>query len=320
MSQKENRDLGLGVKSGPVAARGLNKDGSFNVERTGISRFSTSEVYHSLISMSWGKFGALLLTFYVADNIIFAFLYMMAGPENFTGVGGQTWFEQFLDMFFFSSQTVTTLGYGRTAPVGTLASTIAAIESMIGLLGFALVTGLLYARVSRPDAKILFSKNGVIAPYRDGKAFMFRMVNKRSNQLIEVEAEVVVSMTDKKSGNRIFEAMPLERSKINFFPMNWTVVHPIDEKSPLWGITKEELANSDIEFIILLKGFDDTFSQTIYSRTSYFREEILWGKKFTGMLSVGANGKRVMDISKLDDMEEAPLPEEKREAKNMEHA
>jgi inward rectifier potassium channel len=210
-----------------------------------------------------------------------------------------------LDAFFFSAQTLTTVGYGHLSPRSHLASAVAALESLLGLLSFALATGLLYGRFSRPHAQISFSQKGVVAPYRGGTGFMFRFVNRRSNQLIEVEAAVSLSFNDAASGIRRFVTLPLERNKINLFPTNWTVVHSIDGASPLQGMQDMDLRQSQAEFIVLIKAFDDTFAQTIYQRTSYTAEEVLWGHRFKPMSSYGEHGRMDVDVALLDAVEPA---------------
>lgn len=300
-------DLGLGTKTG--TSRGVNKDGSFNVRRKGQARFRPYELYHQLITMSAPKFLLLVVCAYTLVNLIFASIYYLIGMQHLAGIApGASESQRFMEAFFFSSQTLTTLGYGRIAPVGSLASTVAAVESLLGLLTFAVATGLLYGRFSRPRAKILYSHHGVIAPYRDTTGFMFRIVNQRTNQLIEVEATVSMSFQPKDRPGRAFLGLKLEREKISLFPTNWTLVHPIIEGSPLYGVTEDEFRKMDAEFIILIKAFDDTFAQTVYSRSSYKHTEIIWGAKFKPMFTQ-EEGTSVLDITLIDDMERVKLPE-----------
>jgi inward rectifier potassium channel len=183
-------DLGLGTKDGP--SRGVNKDGSFNLRRTGVPRFRPYELYHQLITMPVHRFALLMLAGNILANLLFAGIYLTVGMEHFDRTGGPGLLDRFLDAFFFSTQTLTTVGNGHIHPVSPLASAVAALESLLGLMGFALACGLVYGRFSRPHARILFTQRAVIAPYRDMTAFMFRIVNERSNQLIEVEAHVTL--------------------------------------------------------------------------------------------------------------------------------
>jgi len=296
-----NDDLGLGLKAGP--GRSVNKDGTVNVRRLGMPRFRTYELYHHLITMGGFRFLCLVLLGYLLVNALFATLYMGIGMENFVRPGGESFLDRMLDAFFFSAQTLTTVGYGHITPKSHLASTVAAVESLLGLLSFAMATGLLYGRFSRPHAQIRFSRNVLVAPYRTITGFMFRFVNRRSNQLIEVEATVVLSVLDPETRTRRFLPLPLERSRISLFPTNWTVVHPIDEASPMFGLNDSDLRNSQAEFIVLIKAFDDTFSQTIYQRTSYTADEVQWGARFKPMSTHAEDGRMAMDIELLDETE-----------------
>jgi inward rectifier potassium channel len=223
---------------------------------------------------------------------------MLVGIDHLGGITGKTVFGQFLDAFFFSGQTITTVGYGAIHPIGFWASIVSLIESMSGLLGFALATGLLYGRFSRPNAKIMYSKNAVIAPYRGITAFEFRIANARKNQLIEVDTLVMLSMRLTENGQtvrRYFE-LPLERKQINFFPLPWTIVHPINEDSPMYGINFDELKESGAEFMILIKAFDDTFSQSVHSRSSYSIDELIWGAKFKNIYVESSKGITAVDM------------------------
>ncbi len=298
-------DLGLGTRPGP--GRSVNKDGTFNVRRLGLPTFRGYELYHSLITMGGFRFLGLLFLGFLATNALFAAVYLSIGMDHFVRPGGEGRLDRMLDAFFFSAQTLTTVGYGHISPKSHLVSAVAALESLLGLLSFALATGLLYGRFSRPHAQIRFSAHGVVAPYRGITGFMFRFVNRRSNQLIEVEATVSLSYLDGESDTRRFVTLPLERSKINLFPTSWTVVHPIDEASPLAGMTDGNLRKAQAEFIVLIKAFDDTFSQSIYQRTSYTADEVLWNHRFKPMSAFGADGVTEMEVDQLDATEAADV-------------
>jgi inward rectifier potassium channel len=305
MAEKK-KDIGFGKSTGNNSSRGLNPDGTFNVQREGISFFKAFELYHWLIAMSWKKFSLVVLMWYSIINLVFALLYHFVAPHELAGMDHESGMQHFMEEFFFSSQTLTTLGYGRIAPVGMGASTIAAVESMFGLMGFALFTGLLYGRFSRPVAKIMYSDNAVVAPYENINGLMFRIVNQRTNQLIETEAEVYTIYRD-KSGKSDFTLLELEMKKINLFPLSWTIVHPIDEKSPFFGMSEEEFRSSRPEIFIIIKAFDDTFSQTVYSRRSYIAEEVVWGAKFITMVEVDEAGVRKLHLNKLNAYNKAAL-------------
>jgi inward rectifier potassium channel len=222
---------------------------------------------------------------------------------------GTTMTERFWEAFFFSTQSLTTVGYGRLNPVGLGASIVAAVESMIGLLGFALATGLLYGRFSRPVAKILYSKLAIIAPYRGMNGLMVRIANKRKNELIEVEAQMLMSHVEIDAGREVrrFEFLRLELKRINVLSMTWTIVHPIDDTSPMHGMKPEDFKKKKIECVVWLKGFDESFSQTIYSRSSYRYDEIEYGAKFIPLVSPGRKGSVVVALDKIHDFEKAEL-------------
>ncbi len=282
LPEDEFKDLGFGTKASSQKKRLLNSDGSFNVERRGLPLKQSLSFYHSLLNISWPKFHLIVFTAYIIINLIFASVYMLIGVQHLNGIVGKTLIENYWESFLFSVQTFTTVGYGGISPAGFLAGAVSAIESLVGLMGFALATGLVYGRFSRPIAKIIYSKNAIIAPYRDNTAFEFRIANARKNQLIEVNIQVMLSMKESdgdKKGRRFYE-LKLERQKVNFFALSWTVVHPINDDSPLNGFTEKDLIESDAEFLILLKAFDDTFSQTVHSRASYKYDEVIWGARF----------------------------------------
>ncbi len=304
--KKKFNDLGLGTKNDIGGYRALNKDGSFNVKKTNIPFFERLNFFHSLITMPWSRFFGLVLLAYFMVNITFASIYTLIGVENLTGMESTTTFNDFIEAFFFSAQTITTLGYGRVAPLGHLANSVAAIESMLGLLGFALATGMLYGRFSRPSAKIRYSTHAVIAPYQDINGFMFRVVNPQNNELLEVEVQVNLAMQRKNSELRDFYSLELERPKVAFMPYMWTIVHPISEASPLYGLTEKEVLEKDAEFIISMKAFDESSSQTVYSRSSYKANEIHWGQKFVYATTRESNGISI-DVGKIDKTENAIL-------------
>lgn len=300
------QDLGLGTKAGFSTTRTLNKDGSFNVIKHNIPLAERLNVFHSLVTMPLSHFMAVILSAYFVTNVVFASIYVLIGVEHLTGIEAETPIGAFAEAFFFSSQTITTLGYGRVAPIGTLANTVAAIESMMGLLGFAMATGLGYGRFSKPRSRIKYSQHAVVAPYRDINGFMFRVVNPQSNQLLEVEATVSLSIRRKDSAQRDFFLLELERPKVVFLPLMWTIVHPIDERSPLYGMDEQTLNALAGEFIVTMKAYDESFSQTVYSRSSYLASEVRWSEKFAYIYQQ-EQGAIALDVSRMDETERAPL-------------
>ena len=298
--QSPSFDPGLTQQFTAPFRRIINKDGTFNVHRRG-GTWRDFHPYLQLINMSWPAFLGSLFLGYVAINTIFATLYFCFAPHGLTGIDAPNALSRFLSLFFFSSQTLSTVGYGIIAPKENAANVIAALEALVGVLGFALATGLLFGRVSRPSAKIGFSENVLIAPYQDGFSLQFRVVNRRRNDLVELEARVLLTGVERRDGRntRTYKALKLERDKVLFLPLTWTIVHPIDEESPLRGLSAEDLAAQQAEFMILIKAYDDTFSQTVLSRYSYRHDEIMWNRRFAPAFEVDGQGDMVLELQKV---------------------
>ena len=244
--RKFNPEDDLGFGSQPVMKNQplLNRDGSTNVTRRGHAFFNSTDNYHNLISMRWGKFWLIVLSGYLIINVLFALIYMLVGVRYLDGADGHTFIDNFFNAFFFSAQTMSTVGYGHISPTGMAANSVAALESMLGLLTFALATGLLYGRFSRPSAKLIYSKNLLVAPYKgQGKGLMFRVANKRKNLLIDLNAEVIFSYNADVDGKpvRRFFPLELERKRVSLLTLSWTIVHPLDENSPLRDMTTDDL-------------------------------------------------------------------------------
>jgi inward rectifier potassium channel len=301
------RDLGFGaVVSRESRQRLLNRDGSFNVARTGLGLTASLNPYHTLLNLSWRKFFGLTMLFYFGANVIFAIAYLLCGPGALSVPARTGVQNHFLQAFFFSIHTLATIGYGTITPVGVAANVIVSIESFIGLFGLALCTSLLFARFSRPTARILFSDQAVIAPYQGITAFQFRIANMRRNQIIELEAKVLYARFEEVDGHlvRRFYPLKLERDKVVFFPLSWTIVHPIDETSPFFGMSDEDLRAAKGEFLVLLTGFDETFSQTVNTRSSYLAEEIVWNARFADIFNrPSEDGLLTIDVRKLHSIE-----------------
>jgi inward rectifier potassium channel len=284
-------DPGLTNQFTGALQRAINRDGTFNVRHRGVS-WRDFHPYLTLIRMSWPEFFAVAIASYLVLNTVFASIYWLVGPEQLAGTGAPTELRRFLNVFFFSAQTLTTVGYGGMSPLGLAANIVASIEAMFGVFGFALGTGLLFGRFSKPSARIAFSANALIAPYQDGTSLQFRVVNRRPNLIMEVEARVMLMTVERIDGTlkRNYEVLNLERPGIYFFPVTWTVVHPITPESPLFGRTEADLERLQAELLILIKGYDDTFSQTVSARYSYRYDEIAWGARFTPAFEIDDGG------------------------------
>jgi len=297
---KRTFDPGLTTQYTGQLRRAINKDGSYNVNRRG-TRWRDIHPYLHLISMGWPSFLVLVFVAYLAANTIFAALYFSLGPGHLAGGDAPDKFDRFLNAFFFSAHTLTTVGYGNISPSAISSNILAVIEALIGLLGFALATGILFGRFSRPSARIGYSERALIAPYEERTSLQFRIVNRRPNALMEMEATVILMTVNGESGNlkREFQRLPLERDSVNMLPLTWTIVHPIDEASPFFGKAAEDLTRLQAEVIIMIKGFDETFGQSVHSRYSYRYDEIEWNAKFTPSFDFDENGDMVLNIDKV---------------------
>jgi inward rectifier potassium channel len=306
--QARDRDLGFGsVVSRESRQRLLNRDGSFNVTRSGLGFLDSFAPYHLLLTTSWRGFLAAVGVAYLALNLIFAVAYLTCGSDALVGSGAALMGGRFAQAFFFSVQTFATIGYGQVAPNGLAANTVVTVEALVGLMYQALATGLLFARFTRPTPSLLFSREAVVAPYRDGRGLMFRLANRRRTEIIELSAQVLFSALepDGRGGTvRRYALLPLERNKVTFFPLSWTLVHPIDEASPLAGRTGEELERAEAEILVLLSGIDEALEQTVHARSSYQAHEIVWNARFQSMyLKTDARSRVSVDISRVHDIE-----------------
>jgi inward rectifier potassium channel len=306
---KPSFDPGFTEKYRGDLRRIINLDGQFNVRRRGAT-WRDVHPYLFMINTSWPIFVAIVFAAFVIANLVFAFVYLGIGVEHLQGAESSTASSRFLDAFFFSAQTFTTVGYGRISPIGFWANLVAAFQALLGLMAFAIGTGLLFGRFSRPAARLAFSRQMVVAPYRSGTSLQFRVANRRSNNLMDIEARMLLSTVEPSDHGlvRKYSPLTLERSSVLFLPLTWTVVHPIDETSPLWGRTAEDFARGQAEFLILIKAFDDTFFQTVHVRRSYRYEEVVWGARFVPAFDVDARGEMVLDLSRLSEISPSQNP------------
>lgn len=312
LSEVEKRDLGFGsVVTRGSRQRFLNQDGTFNVRRTGLSPLTSLNLYHTLLAMSWSTFLLLVLLLYFISNIVFGALYAANGPGAIVDTSAEPMGNIFVRGFFFSVQTFATIGYGTIHPAGLFPNLLVTIESYYSLLANALITGLVFARFARPTAKIIFSDVAVVAPYRGITGLMVRLVNGRSNQLIEVRATMIYARFVDEGARRVrrFDALELERDKVSFLPLAWTIVHPITRDSPLYGITRDEVERTDAEILVLINGTDETFAAVVHTRSSYKPEEVRVGYKFVNIYNEVEEGEAIsINVRKLSAIEPAELP------------
>ena len=309
---EDKNDLGFGAVVGADSKqRLLNKDGTFNVRRRGLRWFESHSPYHVALNASWPRFLLACVATYTALNVLFAAAFWLCGNDALIGessrdLGGAMW-----RMFFFSVETFATIGYGDITPVGFPAHAVMVAESLTALMSQALITGLLFARFSRPTAAIRFSTSMVVAPFKGGRGLMMRMANMRDNQIIDLTARINCSWLEAGTAGigRKFQLLGLERSDVMLFPLSWTLVHPITEESPLWGLSDQDLRKAEFEFLVLITGIDETFSQKVNARSSYKPAEIVWGARFRNIFNPpDENGRLSIDIHRIDESDPTPLP------------
>jgi inward rectifier potassium channel len=304
-----NNDTGFGNNASSYGGRFINRDGSFNMRKEGLSFLNRYSVYHHMLTMPRWKFIGILVLFYLLINVVYATIYLLIGIDQLQGVIAQTPWGKFKEAYFFSTETFTTVGYGRVNPMGDGANFVAAIESMNGFLSFALATGLMFGRFSRPRAFLAFSDFALIAPYKGSTGLMFRFASYKDNHtLTDVQIRVNIGLKVQENGAAAeyrYYDLDLERSKVESLPMNWTVVHPITEKSPLQGFTAEDMKTADVELYVLIRGFDDVYSNLVQQRTSYTFEEIKFNRKFIPMYRESEDGKTtILELHKLNEFVE----------------
>ncbi|MDQ5928719.1 MAG: inward rectifier potassium channel [Bacteroidota bacterium] len=304
LKAKTDQNTGFGANSNNYGGRFINKNGSPNIQKKGLTFWHRISLYHTLIDMPVWKFIIIVLFFYISINFIFAILYYHIGIEFLEGITAtESKWDQFFKAYFFSTQTFTTVGYGHISPKGFLTSALAATEALIGLLSFAIATGLFFGRFSKPTAFLKFSHNALISPYKEITGLMIRMTPYKNTNFTDAEAKITLGMSLEENGLMVnkFYTLDLELNRINGLTLSWTLVHPINEQSPIYGFTKEDFENIHGELIVNVKTFDDMFSTTVASRTSYTFDEIVYGAKFEPMYTRSVDeSKTILDLDKLN--------------------
>ncbi|MBP2833912.1 ion transporter [Aquimarina sp. U1-2] len=298
---KKIKDPGVGMSSNKRAKRFISSDGSFNIKHVNRPS-SVSESYEYLISISWSKFFLWVLLGYISINVVFATVYLCIGISGITKSTGN-FFGDFWNAFFFSAQTITTVGYGKMAPKGMLLGVISSFEALIGLLSFSFVTGLLYGRFSKPKANIQFSESIILRKFKEVDCIMFRLMSRSTNIMIRPRIEATLSLTqqgeDKKYVNNFYN-LKLERNSITYLPTTWTVVHAIDESSPLYDFDRQELSQLHGEILLLITYYDESFTQEVHQAHSYILKNIQHDKEFVEAFYFDEDGYTILDHDKLD--------------------
>ena len=301
---KTDTNTGFGTNANSYGGRFINKDGTANIEKRGLSFFARISWYHTMIAMPRWKFLSILIGFYGVVNLIFASLYYAIGIEFLTGIDvSGSEIVKFGKAFFFSAQTFTTVGYGHISPNGFLTSALSAIEALVGLLSFAIATGLFFGRFSKPTAFIKFSENALIAPYKDGKALMVRLTPYKNTNFTDAEAKITLGMMVDENGKMVnkFYSLDLEMSRINALTLSWTLVHPITENSPIFNFSEVDFEANEGEILVFIKTFDEMFSTTVATSSSYTFSEFVYGAKFDLMYGENDdNTKTILHLDKLN--------------------
>lgn len=303
LEQYESQDPGLGTTYQKSVKRILNEDGSYNIKRVGAIRM-LKDFYKYLVDLNSWWFGVFLVGSFLVANLFFAGIYCWIGTEHLHGINPHQ--NNFIAAYYFSAQTFTTVGYGAIAPRGNLTSFVAAMEAFVGLIAFAIATGLIYGRFSRPSTKIAFSHNVIITPHKDKMALMFKIVNQRNSVLLNTKVHVLLSLVGEDSHNMVtrkYYNIPLEVNFVRYFPLTWTLVHIIDEESPLYDLNLSEIKEKLAELLIVIEAFDETYSQTVVRKHSYAEHQWASGVKFKKNFSADENGTIILNIHEISDLE-----------------
>jgi inward rectifier potassium channel len=301
---KQNNDTGFASNNNEVGGRFINKDGSYNLVKEGMPFHKRFSIFHDMLNLPLWKFITIIFLFFIAINLLFATIYFVIGAQQLEGLTmGSNW-KIFREMFYFSTQTFTTVGYGHVNPAGDGANIVAAIEALTGFLSLAIATGLIYGRFSKPRSYLEFSEHALISPYKEGKALMFRFAafkDKHSLTELEIRVNVGLLVAENDKPDYKYFSLNLERTRVETMPMSWTVVHPIDDNSPFNGFSEEDMRTADVELYVSLRGFDDVFSNFVQQRTSYTYNEILFNRKFVPMYRESDDGKTtILELHKLN--------------------
>lgn len=301
-----NNDTGLSTKNNDLGSgRFINKDGSYNLVKEGMPFWKRISVFHDMLNLPSWKFVTVIVVYYLIINLGFTSVYFLIGSDELTGLpqGVSNW-RIFKELFYFSTETYTTVGYGRVNPIGDLANLVSGLESLTGLLSLAIVTGLIYGRFSKPRSYLAFSEHALVSPYKEITGLMFRFAAyKDMHTLTDLEVKVNIGLKVLENEEPVYKyfSLDLERNRVESLPMSWTVVHPINETSPFYGLTEEDMKNADVELYVMLRGFDDVFSNYVLQRTSYTYQEILFNRKFVPMYRESDDGRTtILELHKIN--------------------
>jgi inward rectifier potassium channel len=274
------------------------------VTAIGLPRRGFGDLYHQLLTWSWARLFATLGALYVAANALFALVYLALGPGAIENARPGS----FADAFFFSFDTMATIGYGDKVPRGLAANLLSLAQVMMGMAGLAVTTGLVFTKFARPTARVLFSRVAVIHPFDGVPSLLFRMANARANQIVEAELTVVAtrpeSTLEGEPIRRVYD-LKLRRARSSVFSLTWLAVHPITPESPLHGLDADSLAGSGINVMVSVSGLDEHLGATVHARHAYGPADVLFGVRFEDVLLVQPDGSAVVDHRRFHEV--API-------------
>jgi inward rectifier potassium channel len=309
---KEVKKQAAPAVSGPVNARRaptqlVQRERSDRVAAIGLRTPWLGDLYHQLLTLPWWAFLLGLSGVYITLNVLFALLYLIGDSAIANARPGV-----FSDAFFFSVETISTIGYGQMSPATPYGNIVMTVEALFGLALIAVSAGLMFARFSRPTARVLFSKVAVVTEYNGIPTLSFRLANERRNQILEAQVSVTLVRDERTTEGewmRRFYDLQLARQRSPIFAMTFTVMHPIDPTSPLWNETPSSLAAQAAEIVVTVTGFDETISRAVHARTSYLADEVLWGRRFADVFTETQGGRLAIDYRRLHDTEPINPPE-----------
>jgi inward rectifier potassium channel len=265
----------------------------------GADRAYLADLYHFCLTARWSLLLFLIAATFALFNAIFAALYLLDGGIENARPGS------FADVFFFSVETMATIGYGKMSPVTLFANALMSCEALVGLVGLALVTGLIFAKFSRPTARVRFGRVAVVARRDGAPCLMLRMANVRANQIVEAQAHVILArqeVTAEGETMRRFYDLDLVRTRNAIFALSWTVIHPITETSPLYRADRQSLIDRDANIVVSVMGLDGTFAQTVHARKVYEPDDIVWDARFADIMEMRPDGTTILDYTQFDEI------------------
>ncbi len=306
---ERTEDPGIGTSFERPLERVMARDGKFKVDRIG----QVSGLREGFIGLATMPAWRLVLTFvlgYLSMNLVFGSLYMLIGVEHLGNADLSSLTGKWVSAIGMSVQTLTTVGYGSLYPHSPATWVLAAVEGVFGILGFSLISAVIYARFARPTTRLAYSDKALVAPFRDGWSLQLRLANRRTTLLMEVEARLMLVMADVDDhGERLnYYNLKLQLEKVSFMPLSWTIVHPITPESPLAGISYQELVQRRGEVILVLKGIDEGYMQQVFTRHSFRFDEIVWGGRYARAFS-SKDGSLLLDLNKLSEFTPVDAPE-----------